>query len=135
MSFYWLTIGVLCVWRVTHLLNAEDGPANAVVRLRRLAGQGFWGALLDCFYCLSLWVAAPFALLIGGEAIERLLLWPALSGGAILLERVTGDAPPVPPAVFVEDEENSGVVLREEQGSASGPDGHSESSSAERPTR
>jgi hypothetical protein len=114
-SFYWLTLGVLGVWRITHLLNAEDGPADMLVRLRQLAGSGFWGGLLDCFYCLSLWVAAPFAVLIGGEAIERLLLWPALSSGAILLERITRETP-VSAAMFVEDKENSGGVLRKEQG-------------------
>ncbi len=84
-----LVIGVLVVWRVTHLLVAEDGPWDVVIRLRRRAGDGFWGALLDCFYCLSLWVAVPFALLLGEAWTERLLLWPALSAGAILLERVT----------------------------------------------
>ena len=27
---------------------------------RGLAGSGVWGGLLDCFYCLSLWIAIPF---------------------------------------------------------------------------
>jgi hypothetical protein len=88
MHFYWLALGVLAVWRITHLLNAEDGPWELVVRLRRLAGNGFWAVLLDCFYCLSLWIAAPFAYAIGAGWMERLLLWPALSAGAIILERV-----------------------------------------------
>lgn len=64
------------------------------MRLRRRAGNGFWGELLDCFYCLSLWVAAPFALWLGEHLAECLLLWPALSGGAILLERMTGHETP-----------------------------------------
>jgi hypothetical protein len=53
MYFYRLLLGILAVWRITHLLNAEDGPWEVVVRLRRIAGEGFWGQLLDCFYCLS----------------------------------------------------------------------------------
>ena len=89
MAFYWLVIGILVVWRITHLLAAEDGPWDIVILLRRQAGAGFWGKLLDCFYCLSLWAAAPFALLLGGGWTERLLLWPALSSGAILIERLT----------------------------------------------
>ena len=89
MNFYWFMLAVLAVWRVTHLLNAEDGPAGALVRLRLLAGNGFWGDLLDCFYCLSLWVAAPPAVLIGEDWKEKLLLWPALSGGSVLLERIS----------------------------------------------
>jgi len=45
MKFYWLVVGVLCVWRVTHLLNAEDGPLSFLVLIRRTVGNGFWGAL------------------------------------------------------------------------------------------
>ncbi len=89
MQTYGLLLGILGVWRITHLLNAEDGPFDLFVRLRQKAGQGFWGTLLDCFYCLSLWVAIPFALAVGGNWRERFLLWLALSGGAALLERVT----------------------------------------------
>ena len=89
-QFYWLILGVLAVWRVTHLLNAEDGPKDMFVKLRRLAGNGFWGRLLDCFYCLSLWVSAPAAVLLASAWWERLFLWLAMSGGACLLERATG---------------------------------------------
>ncbi len=89
MNWYWSILGTLSVWRLTHLLQAEDGPWNLVVRLRQRLGQGFWGGLLDCFYCLSLWVAAPFAWLLGGSLREQFLLWLALSGAAILLERTT----------------------------------------------
>ena len=85
--FYRLILGVLGVWRVTHLLNAEDGPGNVLVRFRQLVGSGFWGGVLDCHQCLSLWVAAPFALTLGDSWRERILLWPALSAASILLER------------------------------------------------
>jgi hypothetical protein len=97
MRFYWLLIGVLCVWRLTHLLSAEDGPWDLLVRFRRIFGDGVLGKLLDCFYCLSLWIAAPFAYLLGETTVERWLLWPALSGGACLLERAT-ERPPEPEA-------------------------------------
>jgi hypothetical protein len=99
MRFYWLVLGILAVWRITHLLSAEDGPKNLFVWIRRKAGSGFWGDLLDCFYCLSLWVAAPFAFWIGESAKERTFLWLALSAGAILLERATSNEP-VTPAYF-----------------------------------
>ena len=115
MKFYWLVLGILCTWRVTHLLQAEDGPWDLVVRLRRRAGNGFWGRLLDCFYCLSLWIAAPLAALIGANWAERLLLWPALSAGAILLERATSREA-APPAQYWEDKEKSDVLLRPTEG-------------------
>jgi len=115
MRFYYLVLGILCVWRISHLLQAEDGPWDLLVRWRRRAGAGFWGGLLDCFYCLSLWIAAPFAYLLGDGWMERLLLWPALSAGAILLERVTNRERRAPPAIYVEDKEDSDVVLRQEE--------------------
>jgi hypothetical protein len=111
MRWYGLVLGVLALWRVTHLLAAEDGPWELLARLRRRAGRGFWGGLLDCFYCLSLWLAAPLALALGRSWGERLLLWPALSGGAVLLERATRRPEP-PPAYFAEEGEEGFDVLR-----------------------
>lgn len=96
MKFYWLMLGVLAVWRVTHFLQAEDGPWEIVIRLRLAVGSGFWGKLLDCFYCLSVWISAPFAWWLGEHWRERILMWLSFSAGASLLERLT--APPVPPA-------------------------------------
>lgn len=117
MRFYWLLLGALCVWRVTHLLNAEDGPWDVLVRLRRLAGRGLWGELLDCFYCLSLWIAAPLAGVLGASWGERLLLWPALSASAILLERIAPNRRAAePPVSYFEDGEETDGMLREKKG-------------------
>jgi hypothetical protein len=82
-------VGVLCLWRVTHLLSVEEGPFALVTRLRRYAGDGIFGQALDCFYCLSLWLSIPLALFIGAGWTQRLLLWAALSGAASLLEQAT----------------------------------------------
>lgn len=106
MRFYRFLIGTLFVWRITHLLSAEDGPWDVVVRLRRGAGEGFLGQLLDCFYCLSIWVSTPLAILLEKKLGERILLWPALSAGAILLERITDRRYHESPALFVEESEN-----------------------------
>lgn len=97
-------LGTFGVWRVTHLLNGEDGPGEILVKLRRRTGQGFWGQLLDCFFCLSLWVAVFFAWLLGKGWKERLALLPALSGGAILLNRLISAPPAMPPVEYYEDE-------------------------------
>lgn len=120
MGFYTLVLGALCVWRITHLLTAEDGPGDVLVHLRRSAGNGFWGRLLDCFYCSSLWVAVPFALLLTEGWRERLLFWLAFSAGAILLERATGPRPTIPPAPYFEDEEDDHELLRQAEGAVSG---------------
>lgn len=119
MKFYWLVIGALAVWRITHLLNAEDGPLDILVRLRQFAGDGLWGDLLDCFYCLSLWTAVPFAWWLGESWKERFLLWPALSAASIAIERLTsrGLREPEPgPALYFENPEvDPNVLLRKEE--------------------
>ena len=120
VSYYNLIIGILCVWRVTHLFYAEDGPWDLLVRLRKRAGTRFWGDLLDCFSCLSLWISVPFSLLLARSWTERLLLWLALSAGAIILERISDRLQPILPAAYVEDKEDERGMLWQGQGSAQG---------------
>jgi hypothetical protein len=117
MEFYWLLLGILAVWRLTHLLQAEDGPADLIVRLRRTMGVGFWARLMDCFYCLSLWIALPVACWTGRSTAERVLLWFAISAGAILLERLTNQHPGSSGLLYFEDKEKSDVLLRKPSGS------------------
>jgi len=85
----WLSfvLGSFSVWRITHLLHAEDGPWDLLVRLRRKLGNSMLGKLTDCFYCLSLWVALPVAFYLGQGWPLKVLLWWSISGAAILLER------------------------------------------------
>ena len=106
MKFYWLVLGILAVWRVTSLVGSEDGPWGVFAKLRSSAGDGVVGKGLACFYCLSLWIALPFGLMIAETWSESLLLWLALSGGAIALHRVTQPANAESPALYFEDKEN-----------------------------
>jgi len=94
-------LAVLATWRATHLLASEDGPGDLIFRFRALFGQSVAGKLMDCFNCLSLWIAAPAALFVSKTPIEWLLSWLALSGGACLLERMVKDPvviQPMPPS-------------------------------------
>lgn len=120
--FYWLLLGTLAAWRMTHLLNAEDGPWDLLVRLRRLVGAIRLGPLVDCFACLSVWVAAPLAWWVGESWKEVMLLWPAMSAGAILIERVTvrPDSGIAPAAIYYEEPEAHDELLRESKKSVSG---------------
>lgn len=86
-------IASLATWRVSHLLRSEDGPGDILFRLRTSLGSGFFGKLMDCFYCLSLWVAAPFVMTVSTELRHVVPVWLAISGAACLLERAT--APPI----------------------------------------
>jgi hypothetical protein len=116
MKFYWLLLGALSVYRITHLLHAEDGPWDLSARLRRAAGSGFFARLLDCSYCLSLWIAAPVALAIGDAAQERVLVWLSLSAAVVLLDRRASRGEP--PAVYW-DKEAADELLRREEGALS----------------
>ncbi len=78
----------LAVWRVTHLVNAEDGPFDIVYKLRKLAGNSFFGSLMDCFYCASVWVALPPALLYGSAWADKVIYLFSFSGAAILLHTI-----------------------------------------------
>jgi hypothetical protein len=94
-SRWWrFALASLATWRLTHLVAEEDGPADAVVRLRGRVGDGSVGHLLDCFYCLSIWVAAPFALVVSRRPRDAPLTWLALSGAACLLEQATKSPEP-----------------------------------------
>ncbi len=116
-GLYWLkfVLAVLATWRLTHLLAREDGPGDLVYRLRLRLGQGLVGRLMDCFNCLSLWVAAPISLLLSHDPVELILIWPALSGGACLLERVgrTPTVAEIEPQV-TERESSHGMLWSEE---------------------
>ncbi|HNW97754.1 MAG TPA: DUF1360 domain-containing protein [Bacteroidales bacterium] len=90
MNWYFFVLGVLSVWRITHLFNAEDGPFNIIFLFRKsILKIKFLNDLFSCFYCLSVWVAAPFAFFIGESHKEIFLLWLALSGLSIILEKLT----------------------------------------------
>jgi hypothetical protein len=86
----------LATWRIAHLLAEEDGPADVVVRVRAKLGSRQLGALMDCFDCLSIWVAAPFGLAVARRPREAPVISLALSGAACLLERLAGARDPHP---------------------------------------
>jgi hypothetical protein len=87
-NWFRFVMATLATWRLTHLIAAEDGPGEIIANLRQWLGNGFFGQLMDCFYCLSLWTAAPIALLLMQGWRQWPLLWLALSGACCMLERM-----------------------------------------------
>ncbi len=87
---FWIrfVLAALATWRVTHLLSSEDGPWDLIARLRARLGRGPLGKLMDCFNCLSFWIAAPAALFVSMRPLDWLMSWLGLSGAACLLERL-----------------------------------------------
>lgn len=83
-------IYALACWRLTYMLIHEDGPAAIFARLRtyagvrydlndRVYGVGFWGDVLSCFWCCSIWVAA--GLLLAPRWVSTILAGSALAIG------------------------------------------------------
>ena len=89
MDFLQFVVASLAVWRLSHLLAEEDGPFDMIYLLRQKAGPGFFGSLLDCFYCVSIWTSFPIGMWLGEGWLNKILLWLALSGAACLLEQAT----------------------------------------------
>jgi hypothetical protein len=90
MQSHRFVVAALATWRLTHLLAEEDGPGDVVVRARSHLGAGPLGGLMDCFQCLSVWVAAPVSVGLTRNRRPDLVVWLALSGAACLLEQATG---------------------------------------------
>jgi len=80
---------VIVVWRLTHLISKEDGPFDLIINLRKLLGSSFWGKLMDCFYCLSMWIGLVAAWYSGEDLKEIILLCFYYSGISILIEKIT----------------------------------------------
>ena len=83
-----LVLAILATWRLTHLIVREDRPGALLARARAALGDGFGAGMLDCFYCTSLWVAAPLALWVASRPLDVAITWLALSGAACLCERI-----------------------------------------------
>lgn len=89
-----LVIYILATFRITSLISLEKGPFSSMRRLRRLIETGsVVDRLIECTWCVSLFVALGWVVLIA--------LWPdvaiwvalplALSAGAILVEGMAYD--------------------------------------------
>ena len=130
-------LAVLAVWRVTHLLASEDGPLDLIARFRAQLGNGVLGKLMDCFYCLSLWIAAPAALFVTRKPLDWALTWLAISGGACLLERLVKEPVVIEPVAQPAQKEIPDVLwteARPDDGQHGANHEHAESSAVHPPS-
>ncbi|MGH9848053.1 MAG: DUF1360 domain-containing protein, partial [Blastocatellia bacterium] len=105
----------------------EDGPAYIVVRLRARLGDGLLGQLMDCFKCLSLWVAAPMALFVFQRPLEWTVGWLAISGAACLLEQIDQQPVVIQPIPQIQEGANdNGMLWTETTDSQKYGDAHEE---------
>ena len=87
---FWIrfVLATFANWRVCHLLASEDGPWDVVALLRARLANSALARLIDCFGCLSIWVAIPLAFFVSNGFLNLVMTWLALSGSAFLLDRM-----------------------------------------------
>jgi hypothetical protein len=99
-----LVVYAFAVYRVTHLLNWENGPWDVLDWLRWKAGvevtyaggtphriaTTFWSKLILCPYCLSVWLAVPAVPLWLADfwVFDLLASWMAIAGFVALANSV-----------------------------------------------
>lgn len=95
INWLWVLIGTLATWRITSILRSEGiaEPFRKIFRVNDdkytpfyLLGKEihFFGELVTCFWCLSVWVGGLVTLLI--LVLPWILIPFALSGVAIIIE-------------------------------------------------
>ena len=82
-----LVVVILGVWRLTSFICYDAGPFGLFSRARKILYQLRLGALVECFHCMSVWVAAAVVVTVYEPALSSLLLVVAVSGGTSLIER------------------------------------------------
>ena len=97
VDFLTLLVLGLAAYRVTLMLSIEDGPGDIFYNLKVLAGakksmNGIWsadtffGKLLICFYCTSVWTALLlYCLWVFLPIVQPLIGILAVSGLACIL--------------------------------------------------
>lgn len=80
-----LLIAALFVYRLSRMLAEEEGPFGIFTWLRGLAPAQTWLQRgMECVMCLSVWVALPVAICLGGD---WWLTWLALSAVAVIIKK------------------------------------------------
>lgn len=78
---------IFAVWRITSLLYAEQGPFGIFAIFRKFARR--FTRLFQCFWCVSIWVAIPFAVYAGWNDVPHILIyWLGYSGASIIIHQI-----------------------------------------------
>jgi hypothetical protein len=78
------------VWRLTGFVFYDEGPFRIGARLRALLVRIGLRSVLDCFHCLSVWIALAGTLAVFGATLSSLAVWWGVAGGVSALELAVG---------------------------------------------
>jgi len=83
-----VVIAALATYRVAKMLSSEEGPFSLFDKFRDLFQKENWiGRGVRCPWCISFWAAMVSVLMIY-LGLRWILLWPAISGAAVLLDQL-----------------------------------------------
>lgn len=86
-----LLIGPIVIWRMTHMMQEENGPFAVFARIRAFLAShtsGKAGGIdegYNCFKCLSVWLSIVYALPLSDSLGQWVAITLFLSGVAIFL--------------------------------------------------
>jgi hypothetical protein len=91
-----LILAVLATYRLTRMIVNESGPGDVLLKLRSVViskpgyAWCFIADLINCEYCVSVWVAAVLAVLVlaGGWFGTWVLVWLGLSGAFYIAQEI-----------------------------------------------
>lgn len=78
----------LACWRLSVMLVSEPGPFEVFEWIRHKAQGKMLGDLLACVWCTSVWVSAGLLVSAQFVAGQWVIVWLALSTGAILVDAI-----------------------------------------------
>lgn len=94
MTPFYFLLSVLAVYRVAHMVAAEEGPWRVFERLRDAAGEGWVGHGVRCVLCMSFWLSVIPALGVAEygalwHTIGSVMLYTlGIAGGVLTLHKV-----------------------------------------------
>jgi len=91
-----LILAALATYRITRLVVNEAGPGDIFIKLRDAVrdkegnGWRFLFDLINCEYCISVWIAALLAVFViaGGWFGTWLLVWLGLAGAFYIAQEI-----------------------------------------------
>jgi len=93
-------LAVFACYRLAELIAIDDGPGDVFVSLRfKLGAYNFGGngrpdtslgRFIECPYCLGIWFAAVFALVLWPSGWMTPVYWLAIAGGQAFLQSAAG---------------------------------------------
>lgn len=97
-----LVVGILATWRLTSLICYESGPFDVFEKIRWHVGvyfedeQGvsltFWGRLLSCLWCTSIWIATLVTMVLLTKHWHILIPFALSAGSIIIHEGINGES-------------------------------------------